>query len=742
MKKKEQRLKKLRRGRVWGGFAALLFVIIILSFALVFFVSSFIYYVLKTNLNSEYEKINYIAELYDKGTSDEQIRKIMNANVRDFVVKDKDGNILHQMGEDTMSGESGYAVLAINLIMSEDDLEKGGKPEQENSFKVDLYTAPLEDVGISYSVTSEADRMDEDENDDEDNDEADDTDTRIGTVNSITHVLIVTDAKAPYLYGVDENLWPKFKPLLRHMGQEAFDKGAQEVLLPYWIGLKADDGRSFYGKAFFKITMDDAAIMLVTVVFIMLMMLISFLILIFSLIGSIHKQRKFTAVLFMDEVTGGRNWIWFLTRVGAYLRRRRNDKYNFAIIDLVFVNYRNYCMCHSVAKGEELLTKVDILTKSMLNRKKEACAHYASANFGLLLKYENPEELAGRLKAMLERLEKVEETHNFRFHLGVNMLPAKTDGRGRLLRRKKINLDEEYNNACTARATLSDTDSSGIAYFDEKLVEEQKWLDIVQEEQKKALDNEEFRVYYQPKYNPVTNDLSGAEALIRWESPTYGFLSPGRFIPIFEKNGFITEIDHYMLKHVAKDQKRWKDEGRPCVPVSVNISRAHFVESNLAEQIRDMVDAEGTPHDLIELELTESAFFDDKNAIIRTIRKLKEYGFTVSMDDFGSGYSSLNSLKDMPLDVLKLDAEFFRGDNTGERGEIVVKEALKLAKALNMRTVAEGVEISEQVDFLASQGCDMIQGYIFAKPMPGEEYKDMMGHKGVQQTPGTAAAEK
>lgn len=179
-----------------------------------------------------------------------------------------------------------------------------------------------------------------------------------------------------------------------------------------------------------------------------------------------------------------------------------------------------------------------------------------------------------------------------------------------------------------------------------------------------------------------------------------------------------------MIKHVAVDQKRWLDQGLKCVPVSVNVSRAHFIEKDLAEQIRDMIDEVGTPHELIELELTESAFFDDKNAIIETIKRLKGYGFTVSMDDFGSGYSSLNSLKDMPLDVLKLDAEFFRGEADDERREIVVSEAIRLARSLNMKTVAEGVEIKEQVDFLAGQGCDMIQGYYYAKPMPGNDYEE------------------
>ena len=136
------------------------------------------------------------------------------------------------------------------------------------------------------------------------------------------------------------------------------------------------------------------------------------------------------------------------------------------------------------------------------------------------------------------------------------------------------------------------------------------------------------------------------------------------------------------------------------------------------------MDNAGSPRELIEIELTESAFFDDKHAMIRTIKQLKEYGFKVSMDDFGAGYSSLNSLKEMPLDVLKLDADFFRNDEGDGRGQIVVSEAIRLAKNLNMLTVAEGVEQKEQVEFLASQGCDMIQGYYYARPMPKDDYKE------------------
>lgn len=178
-----------------------------------------------------------------------------------------------------------------------------------------------------------------------------------------------------------------------------------------------------------------------------------------------------------------------------------------------------------------------------------------------------------------------------------------------------------------------------------------------------------------------------------------------------------------MISHVAKYQSEWLNSGKNPVPVSVNVSRAHFIQQDLAEHICALVDQYNTPHHLIELELTESAFFDDKNALLGTVNKLKSYGFDISMDDFGAGYSSLNSLKDLPLDVLKLDAEFFRGEYSADRSKIVISQAITLAKQLDMRIVAEGVEEKEQVDFLAGVGCDMIQGFYFAKPLPISDYE-------------------
>ena len=448
----------------------------------------------------------------------------------------------------------------------------------------------------------------------------------------------------------------------------------------------------------------------------------SFAVMVFFLLAasaviSFLKQQSNLRLYFRDTVTHGNNWNYFVFMGERILRSRRFQNNNYAVVHLVFVKYRNYVVCHSVEDGEELLRQVYDLINYTVARD-EICVRSTTSNFALLLRYSTAENLKERLEALINSLSRISGDHDFTFQAGVSLVSSS--------HRKSPDIETDYNKACTARETFNDSEESGVVFFDKKLLDDRRWEELVSENSRLAIRNEEFQVYYQPKYDPNNDTLKGAEALIRWDSPEFGFISPGKFIPIFEKNGFITQIDHYMISHVARDQARWIKEGYKCVPVSVNVSRAHFVENDLAEQIRDMVDKEGAPRNLIEIELTESAFFDDKKALVGTILKLKEYGFSVSMDDFGSGYSSLNSLKDMPLDILKLDAEFFRGEEAENRGRLVVSETIKLAKSLQMKTVAEGVEEKELVDFLAESGCDMIQGYFYAKPMPGAEYEDRM----------------
>ena len=329
----------------------------------------------------------------------------------------------------------------------------------------------------------------------------------------------------------------------------------------------------------------------------------------------------------------------------------------------------------------------------------------------MILCYDDEKQLVVRVKSILDDISAFIKNMKVNFKAGVYLIEDKS-----------ISVNTLNLIAIGAKDSRADYIGTKVIMYSSKIREQQRKESMIEESMEKALANNEFKVYLQPKYSPVTEELMGAEALVRWISDEKGFISPGEFIPIFEKNGFITRLDDYMIDAVASLQAEWKKEGRKFVPVSVNVSRLHFADENLADHIKDIVDKYDVEHNYIEIELTESAFFDDKEVLLNTISKLHKYGFTVSMDDFGSGYSSLNSLKNLPLDVIKLDGEFFNELEDKERGETVVKNTIVLAKDLNMKIVAEGIETKEQVEFLEKQGCDLIQGFYYARPMPVDQF--------------------
>ena len=706
--KNQIQFKKLKKNHV--GLVIILYIltIVIMVALLSFAFLGVIFSSFSTKMVNEYGALYYLSKIYEKGVEagDDKIFDLLDASGREYRILDAEGKALHQNGEGSYLEGSALLDISSLVVTTFQDAEQSGLLTANKKYWTVNYGKIIKDSfenwrNIDYS------------------------DPAFSTFD--------VTAKVPedetgwniemYSTEMDED---EFEEYMDEMRRHLRDVDAKIVSYPMWFALPIREGREvIVGKVYYSINIEDASNLIVMVIAMIILALMVMILMIVSMVRGMLRQKKVINLYLTDPVTGGHNWMWFLLRGEPVLRLARNAGKKYAVMEIVFINYRNFCVCHSVEEGEKILIKIyQTLVKTL--GKKSMCAHAATSSFAVIQRYEDEEELKAKLRQLIQDLENVDPSHKFAFHMGVNLLPELRNKNGRPIKRKKLNLEAEYNNACTARMTLEESDDSRIAYFDEKMVEEQRWLDSVTERQQAAVEREEFKVYYQPKYDPRDGKLCGAEALIRWDSPDLGFVSPGRFIPLFEKNGFITEIDHYMISHVAKDQKAWMDQGLTCVPVSVNVSRAHFIEKDLAEQICRMVDDAGTPHHLIEIELTESAFFDDKNAMISTITKLKQAGFAVSMDDFGSGYSSLNSLKDMPLDVLKLDAEFFRGENAGERGEIVVSEAIKLARSLNMRTVAEGVEEKSQVQFLAEKGCDMIQGYYFAKPMPKGDYVERM----------------
>ena len=428
----------------------------------------------------------------------------------------------------------------------------------------------------------------------------------------------------------------------------------------------------------------------------------------YKLISVILQRRKIKKLIYTDSATGGNNKDFFIFKAGKMIKRRHR---RFVVVYLRMEKYRNYSTAYGIKAADNLMEDFNKKLCEFITKRKELAAHLEKGDFILLLHFDNEELLNIRMKAITQSLNDCRPNQHLFFSVGACRIISRSE-----------NIEEKISNAGAAISNIENP-SDTVLWFDEAMREEQIWERRVEDDMDRALANNEFKVYLQPKYSTKKEQLSAAEALVRWIHPEYGFVSPAKFIPIFEKNGFITKLDDYMLTEVSKLQAKWLEAGKKLVPISVNVSRAHFSQYDLAEHICSIVDEYKVPHEFIELELTESAFFDDKQILLDTIKKLKEYGFKVSMDDFGAGYSSLNSLKELPLDIIKLDAQFFRDIEDKKRADLIVCDTIKLAKKLGMQIVAEGIETREQVDFLAQQHCDLIQGFYFAKPLPIEEFE-------------------
>lgn len=490
----------------------------------------------------------------------------------------------------------------------------------------------------------------------------------------------------------------------------------------YWVEIPAKaQGYHLYYRDSLTILQKNVFFMNTAIFVELVLLAVPTLLLFVNVLSSIAMQKRMVNLLYLDTVTGGKNWSYFLEKSKKILCRLRNANHAYAVVNLHMLRYQDYCTCYGRKEGEAMLKKIDGFLQMNMDRG-ETFARFAKADFGLLLRCTTQQQCEKRLKKMLVELTGVKKDRVMSFSAGMYLLRPVANWKEH--KRGQIDIGQIYHFASAARVTMRGKEGEYIKVFDRQILQEQRWKHKVEETMEAALLNREFQLYLQPKFHPVTEKIVGAEALVRWVSPTDGIILPGRFIPIFEENGFITRLDDYMISEVAKLQSEWKINGRKPIPVSVNISRVNFVKENLAEHICHLVDGYGADYTGIELELTESAFFGNKQLLQKILKELKMCGFRISMDDFGAGYSSLNSLKDLPIDVLKLDMEFFHGEDTQERGEIVVKETIRLAKALNMKIVAEGIEKKEQVEFLAEQGCDMIQGFYFAKPMPVEEFNE------------------
>ncbi len=305
--------------------------------------------------------------------------------------------------------------------------------------------------------------------------------------------------------------------------------------------------------------------------------------------------------------------------------------------------------------------------------------------------------------------------HKLSFCIGAYELPI-----------EERNIDVALNKASMAHRYAKYNHSHQVTVYDETLKNKNILFTNIRNRMKSALANGEFVPYIQPKYDIYKERVVGAEVLVRWIDESKMLYFPDEFIPIFERNRFILKLDMYMLKSVCKMLRAWIDLGYQRVPVSVNFSQLHLENKQFVAELVKCVDRYRVPHELIQVELTESALVNNTGVLVRLLGELKEAGFKVSVDDFGTGYSSLGLLRYYKFDTLKLDRSFFHNEELEdeERGNEIIKYTIKMARSLDMEVVAEGIEDKKQIEFLKETECNTVQGYYYAKPMTRTEFEE------------------
>lgn len=425
------------------------------------------------------------------------------------------------------------------------------------------------------------------------------------------------------------------------------------------------------------------------------------------------RKEELYRLAFTDPITGNYNW----SHIEAFLEvpgdRDIND-YAFAHFDIKQFRVINEAYGHIAANK---------VLNNIVKAMNEADFVYASArchndNFAMILKDMPDQELEQKLRELFEKGSVLEEDPHYKVYYKCGVVP---------MRRAMLSGNRVADAAKMAQALCTNIKGTEIVFYTDKMHDDLSWGNYIKAYVETAIEQDEFLVYLQPKFDINTEKIKGAEALIRWNYKNREMLAPYRFIPYFEKDGTIDKIDDLVLKKVCEAMDSWKKEGKPLYPVSVNLSRSRMYDENLIDKLTGIVDSYGVDHHLIDFELTESATYDNMERMLYVLRELRDRGFKISMDDFGTGYSSLSLLTQMPIDTLKIDKSFvdtIAGDDERNEDVILLRHIITLAKELGFVCLAEGAENRVQIDRLRDLGCEIIQGYYYSKPIPLGEYEE------------------
>ncbi|MEG1495859.1 MAG: EAL domain-containing protein [Clostridiales bacterium] len=422
------------------------------------------------------------------------------------------------------------------------------------------------------------------------------------------------------------------------------------------------------------------------------------------------KELKYLAEY--DSLTGIFNKTKFFEATREMLNTYIDESFVFLRFDVDRFQLINSFF--GAAEGDNILKYLaKHLITATKNFTKITYGRIESDIFGCCLTYDK-NELTKMIKEAKETLEKYNSNYDIVPSIGLYIINDKS-----------ISIEEMYNRATLASKSCKGNYVDYYAYYNESMSEAITKEQEITNDMNYALENNQFEIYLQPQYNIHTNLPCGAEALVRWIHPKKGMILPGDFIPVFERNGFITKLDHYVWEQACQYLHTWQAQGIKSYPLSVNVSRVNMYNPKLVETLVNLVNKYEIEPSLLNLELTESAYTDNPTTMKKVMAQLQHHGFTIMMDDFGSGYSSLSLLKDIVIDILKIDMRFLSNTDIPGRGENIIASVIRMAKWLNIPVIAEGAEYAEQVDFLRSVGCDYVQGYYFARPMPIKEYEQL-----------------
>ena len=418
-------------------------------------------------------------------------------------------------------------------------------------------------------------------------------------------------------------------------------------------------------------------------------------------------------IKYKDSLTGMPSLTDFSNEID---RRMGSLKGKYAIVYSDICGFKNINNMYGYELGNKVLKYIaDIIKKSA--RPDEFCCRVTADKFISVMRCENDEsvlKVLNRTTKAIKRKFPEFDRANCAWKSGIYVISG-----------SEANSMQAIDNAIFALNEAKGSDSIDNLFYGRELEEKLTKDRYIVSNLKRALENNEFVVYFQPLLDLETGEVIGSEALVRWIKDGK-VIPPSEFIPLLESNNLMNQLDFYVCEKVCQHLTYWLKNNYPVTPVSINLSRLHLKDEGFVEKFVSLIDRYNISHDLIELEITENIFMYNMQNAIRFIQQLKQNGFACAIDDFGSGFSSLNLLRYLPVDVLKLDREFFNEDVNIHINRQIVFHTINLAKSLNMRVLAEGVETEEQSEYLKKCGCDMVQGYYYAKPMPFSEYSSMI----------------